>query len=162
MLTRDTTAGAVYVRWTATDAARSLEAKASAARRQAVVEEGLRQALDRLTKDWGSDWTAWRYGRINASELPHMFVPAFDLPTLERPGGFNDVNATGANFRRIIDLSNLDNSVATNAPGQSAQPGSPYYGNLREYLGNDQYFPMVLTRGAVDRLAAHRLTLRPE
>ena len=90
-----------------------------------------------------------------------MFIPAFDLPPVERPGGFNTVNATGANFRRIIDLSNVDNSVATNAPGQSGQPGSPYYGNNREYLGSDKYFPLPYTRGAVDKLAAHTLTITP-
>jgi len=162
VLSRDTTPGAIYVRWTTTEAARGLEAgKAVGGKRQAFVETGLRQALDRLTKDWGSDWSQWRYGRINSSDLPHMFVPEFTLPSVERPGGFNTVNATGANFRRIIDLSNVDNSVATNAPGQSAQPGSQYYGNNREYLGNDQYFPLPYTRGAVDKLAAHTLTLKP-
>ena len=90
-----------------------------------------------------------------------MFVPAFSLPSVERPGGFNTVNATGANFRRIIDLSNVDNSVATNAPGQSAQPGSPFYGNQREHLADGKYFPLPHTRGAVDKQAAHRLTIRP-
>ena len=114
-----------------------------------------------IRDSWGADWTAWRYGRINASELPHMFIPQFGLPTVERPGGFNTVNATGANFRRIIDLANVDNSVATNAPGQSAQPGSPYYGNNRERLANGQYFPLPYTRGAVDTQAAHTLKLTP-
>lgn len=162
VLSRDTTPGAIYVRWTATEAARGLEAAgASGAKRQAIVETGLRQALDRITKDWGADWSQWRYGRINKSDLPHMFVPEFSLPSVERSGGFNTVNATGANFRRIIDLSNVDNSVATNAPGQSAQPGSSYYGNNRDYLGSDKYFPLPYTRAAVDKLAAHKLTLKP-
>jgi penicillin amidase len=162
ILSRDTTPGAIYVRWTATEAARGLEAgKAAGAARRALVETGLRQALDRLTKDWGPDWSQWRYGRINTSSLPHMFIPGFSLPSVERPGGFNTVNATGANFRRIIDLSNVDNSVATNAPGQSAQPGSPYYGNNREHLGNGKYFPLPYTRGAVEKLAAHTLTIKP-
>ncbi len=161
VLTKDTTAGAIYVRWTTTQAARALES-AKTGDRQSQVEQGLRQALDRLTKDWGADWSAWRYGRINESELPHMFVKAFDLPTIERPGGFNTVMATGANFRRIIDLSNPDNSVGSNAPGQSAQPGSPYYGNLRENLAENRYFPLEFTRPAVDQHAAHRLTLQPK
>ncbi len=68
---------------------------------------------------------------------------AFDLPTVERPGGSGTVNATGANFRRIIDLSDLDRSVASNSPGQSAQPGSPYYDNLVDNLGNGEYFPLA-------------------
>ena len=162
IVSRDTTPGALYVRWTATEAAREREAgKIAGAKGQALVEQGLRQALDRLTKDWGSDWSQWRYGRINTSNLPHMFIPGFGLPSIERPGGFNTVNATGANFRRIIDLSNVDNSVATNAPGQSGQPGSPYYGNTREHLASGQYFPLPYTRGAVDKLAAHKLTIKP-
>jgi penicillin amidase len=162
VLTGNSTVGAIYVRWTTTDAARDLDSAARGADRRGLVEQGLKQAIERLTRDWGPDWAEWRYGRINQSELPHMFVPFFDLPTVERPGGFNTVNATGANFRRIIDLSNLDNSVATNAPGQSAQPGSSYYGNLREYLGNEEYFPLLFTRDAITQHTAHRLTLRPE
>lgn len=162
VLSAETRAGAIYVRWTGTESARALEGGAVAGPKQrALVEAGLREAIARLTTDWGADWSQWRYGRINTSELPHMFVPRFGLPPVERPGGFNTVNATGANFRRIIDLSNVDNSVATNAPGQSAQPGSPYYGNQRERLANGQYFPLPYTRGAVDKHAAHTLTITP-
>ncbi len=162
VLSADTRGGAVFVRWTGTESARALERGAvTGPKRRALVEAGLREAITRMTKDWGADPAQWRYGRINTSDLPHMFLPQFGLPPVERPGGFNTVNATGANFRRIIDLSNVDNSVATNAPGQSAQPGSPYYGNNRERLANGQYFPLPYTRGAVDTLAAHKLTLKP-
>jgi penicillin G amidase len=79
----------------------------------------------------------------------------------ERPGGFNTVNATGANFRRIIDLSNVDNSVWTNAPGQSGQPGSPFYGNNRELLASGQYLPLPHTRAGVDKIVAYKLTITP-
>lgn len=162
VLSSDTTPGAIYVRWTTTEAGRKVAGTKPGAARQALVEEGLAQALERLTKDWGGDWSQWRYGRINESALPHMFIEAFGLPPIERPGGFNSVNATGANFRRVIDLSNLDNTVATNAPGQSAQPGSPNYGNLREHLANGVYYPLPFTRAAVDGQAAHRLTIAPK
>ncbi len=162
VLTKDTMAGAIYVRWSTSEAGRKvLEEKVEAARR-ALVEMGLVQAIERLTKDWGADRTQWRYGRINESRLPHMFIDGWGLPSIERSGGFNTVNATGANFRRIIDLKNIDRTVATNAPGESAQPGSPYYGNLREHLASGEYFPLPLTRAAVDKQAAHKLTLAPK
>jgi penicillin amidase len=161
VLTKDTVPGAIYVRWTGTEAgARAVPAKAGP-ERQALVEAGIEQALARLAKDWGTDWSQWRYGRINESKLQHMFIDAFSLPPVERPGGFNTVNATGANFRRIIDLSNLDATVATNAPGESAQPESPYYGNLREHLADGVYFPLPYTRAAVEKQAAHTLTISP-
>jgi len=162
VLDRDSTAAAIYVEWTRQVDATALDSAANDTDRTSVIEDGLQQTLSKLTAEWGSDWSAWNYGRGNPSALPHMFIPDFDLAPVERPGGFGTVNATGANFRRIIDLSNLDNSVAANAPGQSAQPGSPFYGDLAERLGNGEYFPFLFTRGAIEEVVAHRLMLNPE
>jgi len=159
VLTKETTAGALFVRWHGLVDRAVRDAKEP--ERRAFVEAGLVKAVERLRRDFGKDWAAWRYGRIAQTPLPHMFVPAFDLPPVERPGAFGTVNANGANFRRIVDLSSLDNSVWTNAPGQSGQPGSPFYDNLRESLGDGVYRPLLFTRGAVDRRVAYRLTLRP-
>ena len=162
VLTKDTVAGAIYVRWSTSDAGRKAVAATAGAARQALIQEGLTQAIARATKDWGADWATWRYGRVNESRLPHAFIDAYNLPPIERPGGFNSVNATGANFRRVIDLADVNKTMATNAPGQSAQPGSPYYGNLREHLADGIYFPLPYTRASVDGMAAHRLTLSPK
>jgi penicillin amidase len=159
ILTRETTAGAIFVRWAGVVDDRARTAKGP--ERRALVEAGLVKALERLRGEFGADWAVWRYGRIAQTPLPHMFVPAFDLPPVERPGAFGTVNANGANFRRIVDLSNLDNSVWTNAPGQSGQLGSPFYDNLRENLGNGEYLPLLFTRPAVEKRVAYRLTLRP-
>ena len=162
ILTASTTPGAIYVRWTTTEAGRKAVAAKPGPAQHALVEQGLSEALERATKDWGADQTQWRYGRINESKLQHMFVDAYNMKPIERPGGFNDVNATGAHFRRIIDLSDVDKTMATNAPGESAQPGSPYYGNQRERLANGVYFNLPFTRAAVDKQTAHKLTLSPQ
>ena len=161
VFTRESTAGAIYVRWTQLSDSRARNVDTPKAARRTLIEEGLKQTVAALTEDWGADWSEWRYGRGNQSGLAHMFIPDFDLPAIERPGGSGTVNATGANFRRIIDLSDLDRSVATNAPGQSAQPGSPFYGDLREYLGNGEYFPLLFSREAIEEKVAHRLMLKP-
>ena len=160
-LSKESTAGAIYVRWSdeIDDGAR--DPTIPLAERRTLIQQGLENALVRLTRELGSDRSQWRHGRVHASDLPHMIAPAFDLPSVERPGDFGSINATGANFRRIIDLADLSRSVASNAPGQSAQPGSPFYGNLAGNLGNGEYFPLLLTRDAVEEGAAHRLTLRP-
>ena len=68
--------------------------------------------------------------------------------TLAR-GRFNEINAIGANFLRIIDLSDLDKTMATNMPGESAQPRSPYCENTREKLTDGVYFNLPFTRTAV-------------
>ena len=161
VLTRESTAAAIYVEWTRLSDDVARDAATPNPQRRALVEEGLERTVAALTEDWGADWSQWRYGRGNQSGLAHMLLPDFDLPAVERPGGFGTINATGANFRRIIDLADLDRSVATNAPGQSAQPGSPFYGNLIDYLGNGEYFPFLFSREAIEERVAHRLTLRP-
>jgi penicillin amidase len=162
ILTKDTVPGAIYVRWTMTeDGAKAVAAKPGPAQ-HALAEQGLLEALDEMTKDWGSDQTQWRYGRINESPLQHMFIDKYSLQPVERPGGFNDVNATGAHFRRIIDFADVDKTMATNAPGESAQPGSPYYSNEREKLADGVYFNLPFTRAAVDKQAEHKLTLLPQ
>ncbi len=160
-VSRESTAGALWVRWNAEADARVRDPEMPTSERRALIEQGLVAAIERLTAELGPDRAEWRHGRVHASALPHMLAPAFDLPAVERPGGFGAVNATGANFRRIIDLADPDRSVASNAPGQSAQPGSPFYGNLAENLGNGEYFPLLYTREAVEERVAHRLTLRP-
>ena len=133
--------------------------------RRRLEAEGPRPALERavidLRKELGADRTAWRWGRLHKSEFPHWLVKAFDLPGVERSGGGGTVAATGATYREIIDFSDLDNSRTINTPGQSGQPGSPFYDNLRELWGTQKYFPLRYSRKAVDEAAAYRLTLRP-
>ena len=161
ILTVDTVPGAIYVRWATSEDGKKAVAAKPGKQQQALAEQGLLEAMGQMTKDWGSDQTQWRYGRINESELQHMFIDQYSIKAVERPGGFNDVDATGAHFRRIIDLSDVDKTMATDAPGQSGQPGSPYYSNWREKLANGVYFNLPFTRGAVDKQTAHKLTLNP-
>jgi penicillin amidase len=160
-LDKGSVAAAIYVTWDDEVENAARNPATPAAERQALMEAALTAAIEALTEDFGPTWEEWRYGHLNTSELPHMFVRTFDLPPVERGGANGAVNANGANFRRIIDLSNMDNSVWTNAPGQSAQPMSPFYGNTRESLGNGEYLPILFSREAVERGAAYTLNLRP-
>lgn len=145
---------------------RALTAEARAAttpdpRRRALLTAAIRSGLAAVREAQGNDPAQWRWGRLNRSELPHSLVRAYDIPAVERHGGAGFVAAVGATFREIIDLGDLDASVATNVPGQSGQPGSPFYANLAESYGRGEYFPLLYSRAAVERAAAHRLVLRP-
>ena len=128
---------------------------------QAALEEAIGLALQQLRESLGDDPAEWRWGRLQRSEFPHSLVEAFDLPTAERSGGAGTVAATGATYRHIIDFSDLDASVATNAPGQSGRPGSPFYGNLTASWASGEYFPLLFTREAVESQAEYRLLLKP-
>jgi len=162
VLARESAPAAIYFMWReeAEEAAYDLETPSD--KRQALVEEGLRKAVDRLTKDLGSDWSQWRYGRVQVSAFPHQLAAEFDIPTVERSGGLGTVAATSVSIRQVLDTADWDRSVFSITPGQSGQPGSPYYGDLLQRWANNEYFPLVYSREAVDEHAAHRLVLQPE
>jgi penicillin G amidase len=126
-----------------------------------LMEQAMAEGLARLMEEQGTDPAAWRWGRGNRSEFPHSLVAAYDIPAVERTGGAGTVAAIGATFRQIIDFADLDASLATNAPGQSGRPGSPYYGNLTESWAAGEYFPLLFSREAVEARAQHRLVLSP-
>jgi penicillin G amidase len=129
--------------------------------RQALMEEAIVQGLAHLREVQGDDPGAWRWGRANRSEFPHSLVAAYDIPAVERTGGAGTVAAIGATYRQIIDFADLDASLATNAPGQSGRPGSPFYANLTESWAAGEYFPLLFSREAVEARAEYRLVLRP-
>ncbi len=158
---RESLAAAVYhhASRTISDAARA--PALSAERRRALLEPALARAVDSLRATQGDDPSEWRWGRINRSELPHALLRAYDIPAVERHGGAGFVAAVGATFREVIDMGKLDSTLVTNVPGQSGQPGSPFYQNLVESYGRGEYFPLAFSRAAVDRVAAHRLLLVP-
>jgi acyl-homoserine lactone acylase PvdQ len=133
----------------------------SPARRRELTEAALATALEGLRERLGEDRSEWRWGRLNRSEFPHTLVAAYDLPAIERSGDGGTIFDIGATFREIIDFADFDNSRATSAPGQSMQPGSPFYSNLLPIWADEEYFPMLYSRGAVESHATHRLNLQP-
>jgi penicillin amidase len=161
VLTKASTPAALYVTWAGVADAAAISRTTPVAQRRVAIEAGLRKAVAKLAAELGSDWREWRYGRINQSKFPHALAREFDLPVVERAGGFGTVAATGVSLRQIFDLADWDRSVFSIAPGQSGQPESPYYGNLLVPWSNGEYFPLAYGRQAVDAAAAHRLTLRP-
>jgi len=130
-------------------------------RRRQLLERAMRAGLDSLRATLGNDPTQWRWGKFNTSQLPHPFVRAYDIAPVERHAGAGFVAAVGATYREVIDMGNLDGSMATNVPGQSGQPESPYYANLVDGFGRGEYFQLAYSRAAVERVAAHRLSLVP-
>jgi penicillin amidase len=67
----------------------------------------------------------------------------------------------GPSFREIIDVSDWDRSVATNAPGQSAWPRSPHFADLAKLWAAGEYFPLSFSESAIQKNAESTLTLRP-
>ena len=102
-----------------------------------------------------------RWGQQHTRAFRHPLVREFDLGPVERSGGAGTVAADGASYREIFDVANWDRSLVINVPGQSGQPGSPYYDNLLKMWADNEYFPLAFSDGAIAAAARYRLTLRP-
>jgi penicillin amidase len=158
---RPSVAASIYDVWNRRLAANRVVASMPRPERDSLAQRSLREALDSLSSTFGTPWAQVNWGRINRSEFPHPFVKAYDIPTVERRGGAGTVAAFGASIRQITDFSDYDRSVQMNTPGQSGQPGSPYYGDLARSSADAVYFPQMWTRPAVESVVAHRLKLVP-
>jgi len=141
------------------------------------MTNSLDEAVKDLTNRLGPDMKKWRWGDLHFAEFKHTLSTddarreVFDLKSVARGGDSNTVNATagarfiqrsGASFREILDLSDWDNSVAINVPGQSGQPGSPHYGDLLPLWAEGKYFPLLYSREKIEKNTAHRLVLEPK
>jgi penicillin G amidase len=119
---------------------------------------------------WGALHTATFHHPL--ATLDPALARAFNVGPFERSGDANTPNNTrydaqfnqlhGASYRHLIDLADWDRALATSAPGQSGQPGSPHYADLAPLWANAEYFPLAYSRGKVDEVTQHRLHLKPE
>ncbi|MEX2640963.1 MAG: penicillin acylase family protein [Balneolales bacterium] len=159
---KDSRAAAVHSRWRRNLDSETRDDSNPLEERQELAKTALITAIDELKSSLGEDLNDWRWGQIHRSEFPHGLVSAYDLPAVERSGGSRVIARTGATFREIIDFSDLDNSRVTSTPGQSMQPGSPFYDNLLLLWGNEEYFPLLYSRKAVEMETRYRLILEPE
>lgn len=146
--------------------------------RDAVLLESLRTAYAKLAGLQGADPSKWRWGALHLAYFRHALdaLPGssavLDRGPVERSGDGEVVQATGgrdgsfeqasgASYRQVFDLSDWDNSVAVNVPGQSGQPASRHYDDLVPLWSTGRYFPLKFTRAAVDAVTTDTLILEP-
>ncbi len=135
----------------------------------------LEEALLRLRQKLGSERQKWNYGQEKfhhallrhplSSVLKEEWRTRLDVGPLPRGGDANTVCATsglnrqtsGASFRFIADLSDWDNSLGTNCPGQSGDYRSPHYSDLFRDWAEGRYFPVLFQRQKIMK-AAEKIT----
>ncbi|PIB38828.1 penicillin acylase family protein [Maribacter sp. 4G9] len=149
--------------------------------RNALIEKSFQNAVDDLENRLGPDMEKWQYGQ---AKNKHIYIEhalgkvvnqamrdtLFNLGPLPRGGngttpgstGGNLNQSSGASFRMIINTGDWDAAQATNGPGQSGDPESPFYSNLFEPWAKDQYFPVLYSKQKIDSVAVERMNLLPK
>ena len=148
------------------------------ATRDALLRDTLQSAYRELAAQQGTDPARWSWGALHKVYFRHALDAApgaaglLDRGPVPRPGDGDVVQATafdprtleqtsGASYREIFDLSDWDNSIAINVPGQSGQPGARHYDDLLPLWSAGQYFPLRFSRAAVDAVTTDVLILKP-
>ncbi|WP_181764787.1 penicillin acylase family protein [Streptomyces albidus (ex Kaewkla and Franco 2022)] len=132
----------------------------------------------------GEDPGEWRWGTLHRSLLRHPLTglgllgergkgePEWATVGPAPRGGSGDTvgaaaytsdfrQSGGATFRLVVDVGDWDRSVAMNSPGQSGNPSSPHHHDLFSRWADDEAFPLLYSRAAVEEHTARRLLLRP-
>jgi penicillin amidase len=141
----------------------------------------LDSAMTALAQAYGPDVGAWRWGMAHRAMLTSQLfgtIPVlgslFDI-SLPVPGGVETVNRAGfarndgvhfpdihgPGYRGVFDLSNLDNSRFILATGESGNPFSPHYGDMRERWRDGESFTLAGTEDEVAATALGRQRFLP-
>lgn len=142
-----------------------------------LLRRALKESLDFLKANLGPVEQEWSWGRLHQAFFKHCVdVAAFHRGSYARPGDAETVNMSGAlpnwtsgfqqgmgaTYRQILDLSDWDNSVVTNAPGESGSPDDPHYSDLLDDWLSGTYHRLPYTREAVEAECVKRVVFQPE
>jgi penicillin amidase len=147
--------------------------------RDELLARSLDEAVAELTRRFGPDMSAWKYGqprfhhaliRHPLSEVVNDEIRAkLDVGPLPRGGDGSTISATGnadnqtsgGSFKIIADTEDWDNAVSLNTPGQDGNPDDPHYRDLFELWARGRYFPLAYSRAKVESVREQTMTLQP-
>ena len=142
--------------------------KINTSQRNEFLKETFILSINELKSKFGDDETNWVYGQENYKHIKinHPLEDIVNdsiyniLSFKSYPRGGNGYTpgstssnlsqSSGASFRVIIDTKDWDNSLATNSPGQSGDPRSPFYRNLYKDWADDKYFKLLYSKKKIN------------
>ena len=147
-----------------------------------ALSASLDTALGDLTRRYGDDISAWRWGEAHVARSEHRpfgkiapLAGLFDI-RVPTPGDTFTVNVGrynlrdevepfasrhAAGLRALYDLSNLENSRFIHSTGQSGNVLSALYRDYSRRWSEVAYLPMKTNRAAAEKNKLGTLTLNP-
>jgi penicillin amidase len=149
--------------------------------RNQIMNRSFHEAIKALENKLGTDYTNWRWGKVHTLEHQHplgkvaALRPLFNVGTYEVPGGNEVINnllfylaedgkyniGGGPSTRRIIDFSDVENSVSILPTGQSGVRSSPHYKDQAELFVKGRFRKMKLNRKEIEETST-LLVLKPK
>ncbi len=143
----------------------------------AIVQTSLLEAIADLEKQLGSQIEKWSWGRIHTLEHAHpfgkikMLRPFFNVGPFAVNGSREVINnmafsydesgtykvSSGPSTRRVIDFSDIENSMSILPTGQSGNPFSKHYNDQAEMFINGGFRKMLLNKRAIIKTAETKM-----
>ncbi|UMB60067.1 penicillin acylase family protein [Lutibacter sp. A80] len=155
--------------------------KKSIETRKDIVSKSLTETVASLEKQLGSEIKNWNWGKVHTLEHNHPLgvIPAlkkyFNVGPFAIKGAREvidnrgyDYNETGLytvnsgpSTRRIIDFSDIENSISILPTGQSGNPFSKHYKDQAEMYNNGKFRKMKLNKEEIIN-SSTKLTILPK
>ncbi|WP_298394463.1 penicillin acylase family protein [Flavobacterium sp.] len=134
--------------------------------RREIFTKSFRQSIAELEKQLGSDLSKWTWNRVHTLEHNHpmgqikMLAPFFNVGKFEVAGSNEVINnlmfgfpsngiyevKAGPSTRRIIDFSDVENSVSILPTGNSGNPMSKHYNDQAKMYNKGKFRKMKMNK----------------
>jgi penicillin amidase len=148
--------------------------------REDVVRKSFADAWNSLVKDFDEDSSKWTWDKVHTLEHQHPFGQVESLRKYFNVGPFpvegtreviNNLSfpydgsgfykvSSGPSTRRIIDFSDVENSISILPTGQSGNPLSRHYQDQAEMYVNGEFRKMMMNKQEIEETAASILIFR--
>ena len=158
----------------------NLETKDRKETRKEIVTKSFREAISELEKQFGNDMTIWTWNKVHTLEHQHPIgkIKAlrsfFNVGPYEVAGSNEVINnllfgfasngiynvKAGPSTRRIIDFSNVENSISILPTGQSGNPMSKHYSDQAEMYAKGKFRKMKMNKAEIEKTST-KLVFKP-
>jgi len=148
--------------------------------RQDIVQQAFKQAVESLQNDFGPDFKTWTWDKVHIIEHEHPIGQVAALRSFFNVGPFpihgtreviNNLSfsynetgmykvGAGPSTRRIIDFSDVENSMSILPTGQSGNPFSRHYEDQAEMYVKGEFRKMMMNDAEIKQ-SESVLTLKP-
>jgi penicillin G amidase len=146
-----------------------------------IVNASFIEAVQSLESDFGADMADWTWNKVHTLEHPHPIGQVEALRSFFNVGpypihgtrevinnlafpydesGLYKVTA-GPSTRRIIDFSDVENSISILPTGQSGNPFSEHYEDQAAMYVNGEFRKMLMNEKEIKETSKSLLTFRP-
>ena len=158
----------------------NINTKSQKETQQDILTKSYQEAISSLNIQLGSDVKTWTWKRVHKVEYKHplgslaIFRPFFNVGKFEIEGSNEVINNTmfdytdnfelnvkaGPSTRRIVDFSDVENSLSILPTGQSGNIMSKHYSDQAEMYLQGKFRKMKLNKAEIEKTST-KLVLNP-